>query len=103
MKCLDDPLDALVQSIEYGRCATGTQLVDGSIIAGDSSGDIGLFCVGLLNRLMNTSFDNGGKLTMIPGEEASMLHVNDGVLRGVTTIDQFVSLNTFLFNVIAGV
>ena len=100
MKCLDDPLDALVQSIEYGRCATGTQLVDGSIIAGDSSGDIGLFCVGLLNRLMNTSCS---QLTMIPGEEASMLHVNDGVLRGVTTIDQFVSLNTFLINVIAGV
>lgn len=100
MKCLDDPLDALVQSIEYGRCATGTQLVDGSIIAGDSSGDIGLFCAGLLNRLMNTSCS---QLTMIPGEEASMLHVNDGVLRGVTTVDQFVSLNTFLFNVIAGV
>jgi len=51
--------------------------------------------------LMNSSFDNGGQLTMIPGEEASMLHLNDGVLHGVTTIDQFVSLNKFLFIVIA--
>jgi hypothetical protein len=91
MKCLDDPLDEVVQSIEYGRCATGTQLADGTVIEGDSSGDIGLFCVGLLDRLM-TTYDED-KLTIIQGEEASMLHVNDGVLHGVTTVDQFVSLN----------
>lgn len=95
MKCLDDPSDELVQSIDYGRCATGTQSVDGTIIEGDSSGDIGLFCAGLLNRLMNT--DDGDKLTMIPGEEATMLHVNAGAVQGVTTIDQYVSSDTFSF------
>ena len=92
MKCLDDPLDEIVQSIDYGRCAIGTQLVDGTVIEGDSSGDIGLFCVCLLNRLMTTY--NEDKLTIIQGEEASMLHANDGVLHGVTTVDQVVSLNT---------
>lgn len=98
MKCLDDPSDDLVRSIEYGRCALGTQLLDGTVIDGDSSGDIGLFCQGLLHRLINT-FDRD-KLMIIPGEEASVLHTNDGVLHGVTTIDQFVSLSSYChFNI----
>ncbi len=51
MRCLDDPSDSLVQSINYGRFAQGTRLVDGTVVEGDSSGDVGLFCRGLLNRL----------------------------------------------------
>eukprot|EP00577_Skeletonema_sp_RCC1716_P026103 CAMPEP_0113385230 /NCGR_PEP_ID=MMETSP0013_2-20120614/7355_1 /TAXON_ID=2843 ORGANISM="Skeletonema costatum, Strain 1716" /NCGR_SAMPLE_ID=MMETSP0013_2 /ASSEMBLY_ACC=CAM_ASM_000158 /LENGTH=167 /DNA_ID=CAMNT_0000267971 /DNA_START=38 /DNA_END=537 /DNA_ORIENTATION=+ /assembly_acc=CAM_ASM_000158 len=51
MECLDDPSDALVQSIDYGRFAQGTQLVDGKVVEGDSSGDVGLFCRGLLRGL----------------------------------------------------
>eukprot|EP00573_Skeletonema_grethae_P004513 CAMPEP_0201698506 /NCGR_PEP_ID=MMETSP0578-20130828/19583_1 /ASSEMBLY_ACC=CAM_ASM_000663 /TAXON_ID=267565 /ORGANISM="Skeletonema grethea, Strain CCMP 1804" /LENGTH=467 /DNA_ID=CAMNT_0048185067 /DNA_START=61 /DNA_END=1464 /DNA_ORIENTATION=- len=51
MKCLDDPSDSLVQSINYGRFAQGTRLVDGTVVEGDSSGDVGLFCRGLLSRL----------------------------------------------------
>lgn len=85
MKCLDDPLDDIVQSIDYGRCAIGTKLEDGSIVEGDSSGDIGLFCRGLLPLLLNKYED---RLTAIPGEEALKLDVKDKVLQGVTTIDQ---------------
>eukprot|EP00986_Skeletonema_menzelii_P015346 scaffold11548_cov97-Skeletonema_menzelii.AAC.2 len=51
MKCLDDQSDPLVQSINYGRFAQGTKLVDGTVVKGDSSGDVGLFCRGLLSRL----------------------------------------------------
>ena len=51
MKCLDDPSDSLVQSINYGRFARGTQLVDGTVVETDSSGDVGLFCRGLLSKL----------------------------------------------------
>ena len=51
MRCLDDPSDTLVQSINYGRFAKGTKLVDDTIVEGDSSGDVGLFCRGLLSKL----------------------------------------------------
>ncbi|KAK1732317.1 D-amino acid dehydrogenase [Skeletonema marinoi] len=57
MECLDDPCDALVQSIDYGRFAQGTQLVDGKMVEGDSSGDVGLFCRGLL-RGLQCEFDD---------------------------------------------
>ena len=57
MECLDDPSDALVQSIDYGRFAQGTQLVDGKMVEGDSSGDVGLFCRGLL-RGLQCEFDD---------------------------------------------
>ena len=88
MQCLDDPSDELVQSIEYGRCAIGTKLPDGSIKEMDSSGDIGLFSRGLLVKLQTQYHD---RLTVVPGEDASLLQVNRGVLHGVTTVDQHVS------------
>lgn len=89
MKCLDDPSDSLIGSIEYGRWAMGTKSLDGSIHESDSSGDIDLFCGGLLDGLTR---EYGDRFTVISGEEATMLRVNNGVLRGVTTIDQNVSL-----------
>ena len=88
MQCLDDPSDELVQSIEYGRCAIGTKLLDGSIKEMDSSGDIGLFSRGLLVNLQTQYHD---RLTVVPGEDASLLQVNRGVLHGVTTVDKHVS------------
>ncbi len=88
MKCLDDPTDELVRSIEYGRWAVGTRNLDGSVHDCDSSGDIDLFCGGLLDGI---SAEYGDMLDVIAGEEVTMLRVDDGVLRGVTTIDQHVS------------
>ena len=90
MKCLDDPSDKLVQSIEFGRWALGTKLVDGSIKDMDSSGDVGLFCRGLLAGLLKKY---GDRLKLIPGEEATEFQVNDkGRIEGVTTMDEGVSI-----------
>ncbi len=86
MECLDDPSDELVQSIEYGRWAIGTKALDGTVHDnGDSSGDIDQFCRGLLHKLRE---EYGDAFAVIPGEEATMLHVDGGVLRGVATIDR---------------
>ncbi|KAL9180305.1 hypothetical protein ACHAXT_008275 [Thalassiosira profunda] len=85
MRCLDDPSDELVQSIDYGRFSLGTKLLDGIIKEMDSSGDIGLFCRGLLDGLLKKY---GDRFTVIPGEDAVKLEVEDGVLQGVTTMDQ---------------
>lgn len=85
MKCLDDPSDELVQSIEYGRCAIGTKRLDGSIKDGDSSGDIGLFCRGLLDKLVTNNED---RLTVISGEDALQFEVKGDELQGVTTMDR---------------
>ena len=85
MKCLDDPSDDIIQSIDYGRCAIGTKVEGGSIVEGDSSGDIGLFCRGLLPLLLNKY---GGRFTTLAGEDVLRLEVKDKVLQGVTTIDQ---------------
>ena len=94
MKCLDDPSDELVQSIDYGRFALGTKLLlDGSIKEMDSSGDIGLFCRGLLDGLLRTHSD---RFTVIPGEDAVKLEVEDDALQGVTTMDQNVSRSFFV-------
>ena len=90
MKCLDDPSDELVQSIDYGRWAIGTKLPDGSIKDMDSSGDIGLFCSGLLEKLLKEYND---RFTVIAGEEAAILEVNGEVLQGMITMDQSVSKN----------
>ena len=88
MKCLDDSNDELIQSIEYARFAVGTKLQDGSIKEKDSSGgDIGLFCRGLLYKLMKHYHHS---FTLIQGEEVTMLQVDTekGVVRSVTTINQ---------------
>jgi hypothetical protein len=87
MKCLDDPADVLVQGIEYDRWAMGTKALDGTVHDnGDSSGDIDMFCRGLLHKLMEEYDD---VFEVIPGEEATMLRVDGGgVLRGVATIDR---------------
>jgi D-amino-acid dehydrogenase len=87
MKCLDDPSDVLVQGIEYDRWAIGTKALDGTVHDnGDSSGDIDMFCRGLLHKLMEEYDD---VFEVIPGEEATMLRVDGGgVLRGVATIDR---------------
>lgn len=89
MKCLDDASDDLVQNIEYGRFAVGTKLLDGSIKEMDSSGDIGLFCRGLLEKIIT---NYGERFTLIQGEEASKLDVKGGVLESVTTTDKHVSV-----------
>jgi hypothetical protein len=88
MKCLDDPSDEIVRGIEYGRWAMGTKGLDGIVNDCDSSGDIDLFCGGLLDGISTEYHD---MFKVIPGEEATMLRVDEGVLRGVTTIDQNVS------------
>ena len=85
MKCLDDPSDDLIQRIDYGRCATGTKLLDGSIVSGDSSGDVGLFCQGLLHELKN-QYTNS--LTVVHGEETTAIEKSGGMLRKVTSVDQ---------------
>ena len=97
IKCLDDPSDKLVQSIEYGRWAKGTKLTDGTVKDMDSSGDVGLFCRGLLDRLL---MKYGDRLKVIPGEEGTEFHLNDrGRIEGVTTRDESVSLlNIFLLS-----
>ena len=89
MKCMDDPTDELIQSIAYGRFAKGTKLLDGSIKEMDSSGDIGLFCSGLLHKLLGQYGDN---FNVISGEEALDFQTNDGVLQGVLTTNQNVSV-----------
>ena len=88
MKCLDDPSDELVQSIEYGRWAEGTKLLDGTVKDMDSSGDVGLFCRGLLGHLLKDQ-----RLKLITGEEATNFQVDDkGRIEGVTTMDEGVSI-----------
>ncbi|KAL7429734.1 hypothetical protein ACHAXM_001863 [Skeletonema potamos] len=91
MKCLDDPSDALVQSIHYGRFAKGTRLVDGTVVGGDSSGDIGLFCRGLLSRLKSEYED---RFIVRSGENVERLLLNRdekqnaAAISGVVTIDK---------------
>jgi D-amino-acid dehydrogenase len=85
MKCLDDPSDELIQRIEYGRCAKGTKLLDGTIVKGDSSGDIGLFCQGLFHELKN---EYGDALAVKHGEEITSIEINGGLIRGVTSVDR---------------
>jgi D-amino-acid dehydrogenase len=91
MKCLDDPEDELIQRIDYGRCARGTQLLDGSIVEGDSSGDIGLFCQGLLHELKS---EYGSSLTVVHGEETAALENDRDIIHAVTSIDQYGQKNT---------
>ena len=82
MKCLDDPSDDIIKSIEYGRFATGTRLPDGTIKECDSSGDIGLFCRGLLHNLLEQYDD---RLTVIQNEQVSKLLLHEEELIGVDT------------------
>lgn len=85
MKCLDDPDDDLIQSIDYGRCATGTQLLDGTVISGDSSGDVGLFCQGLLQELKSKYSDS---LTVLHREETISIERDGDMICGVTSVDE---------------
>lgn len=85
MQCLDDLSDDLIQRIDYGRCARGTQLLDGTIKRGDSSGDVGLFCQGLLHELKK---QYTGNLSVIHGEEVVVIETDKNVVRGITSIDR---------------
>lgn len=98
MKCLDDPWDELVQNIYYGRFARGTQLVDGStIVEGDSSGDVGLFCQGLLSQLQ-CKYGEDDRFIVRSGESVERLELTEtddeqpqqaaGSISGVVTVDQ---------------
>ena len=89
MKCLDDPSDEIIRGIEYGRWAMGTKGLDGIVNDCDSSGDIDSFCGGLLDGI-STEYHHG-MFDVIPGEEATTLWVDNGVLRGVITVDRNVS------------
>ncbi|KAL7553511.1 hypothetical protein ACHAWF_016803 [Thalassiosira exigua] len=84
MTCLDDASDDLVQSIDYGRWALGTKQLDGSIKDMDSSGDIGLFCRGLLNKLRSY----GDRFVLISGEEATKVEVRGTMSQGVSSMDR---------------
>lgn len=98
MKSLDDPSDDLVQSIRYGRWANGTRLLDGSISPMDSSGDIGLFCRGLLDQMLS---HYGDRIVIASGEEVTGFDVDGKSLLGVTTLGRNVSTAGFqkkLFN-----
>ena len=83
MKCLDDRSDDLIQRIDYGRCAKGTQLIDGAILEGDSSGDIGMFCQGLLHELKAEYRD---RLRVSNGEEAITIEHEKGIVNTVTMV-----------------
>ena len=85
MKCLDDPSDALIQRIDYGRCAKGTQLLDGTVVSSDSSGDIGLFSQGLLDQLQCEYAD---RLNLVYGEEATKINRDGGAPSGITSMNQ---------------
>jgi len=89
MKCMNDPSDDIVQSIEYGRFAIGTKSNDGTIAnTCDSTGDIDLFCRGLLEKLL-TEYKDDGRFCVISGEEVMKLQLDDnGILHGVSTLDQ---------------
>lgn len=89
MKCLDDPSDDLIQRIDYGRCAKGTKLLDGTIVGTDSSGDIGLFCQGLSYQLIS---EYGDSFSIAHGEEATLLEEDGDLIRGVRSVDQDVRL-----------
>ena len=90
MKCLDDPSDDLIQGIDYGRWAKGTKLLDGSVVSTDSSGDVGMFCRGLLDGMLSMY---GDRITVISGEEVVSLEVDGKILSGVTTLNQNVSIS----------
>ena len=88
MKCMNDPSDELVQSIKYGRFAIGTKSNDGTVANDcDSTGDIDLFCRGLLEKLL-AEYKDDGRFSVISGEEVVKLQLDNGILRGVSTIDQ---------------
>jgi D-amino-acid dehydrogenase len=84
MKCLYDPSDQLIQRIDYGRCAKGTKLLDGTIVSGDSSGDIGLFCQGLLHEIKN---EYGDALAVRHGEEITSIEKDGSFIRSVISMD----------------
>lgn len=99
MKCLDDPSDSLVQSINYGRFAQGTRLVDGTVVEGDSSGDVGLFCRGLLSRLQTEygdkfivrSEENIDSLVLAGCHDSSnneQQHQDSATISAAVTVDQ---------------
>lgn len=57
LDCFNDVNDDIMQSLKYNRTATGTRTHDGRLGALDSSGDIGLFCNGLHEKLMERHGD----------------------------------------------
>lgn len=87
MKCLDDPSDKLIQSIQYGRFAEGTRLLDGSIKDEDSSGDIGLFCRGLLHQL-TIHYEDRFKIASGESVHSFLLTSDKDAIDGVVTVDK---------------
>lgn len=88
IKCMNDSSDELVHSIEYGRFALGTKSNDGTIANEcDSTGDIDLFCRGLLEKLLTEYNKDDSRFRVISGEEIIKLYLENGILRGVSTID----------------
>ena len=57
LDCFNDVNDDIIRSLEYSRTATGTRTHDGRLGSLDSSGDIGLFCNGLHDKLMERHGD----------------------------------------------
>lgn len=88
MHCLDDPTDELIQSIDYGRWAEGTKQLNGSIANMDSSGDVSLFCRGLLENLLSR---HGDRFKLVPSEEVTKFEVDEKKMFGVTCRNQNVS------------
>jgi hypothetical protein len=90
IQCLDDSSDDLIQGIEYGRFAKGTRLLDGSMKYEDSSGDVGLFCHGLLHQLIDRYDD---RFTVASEESVDSLLLShddngDEQIDGVITINK---------------
>ena len=57
MDCFNDANDDIMQSLNYSRTAIGTKTHDGRLGEVDSSGDIGKFCGGLHERLVERHGD----------------------------------------------
>ena len=55
--CFKDKSDSIIQSLDYDRTAFGTKTHDGRFGEKDSSGDIGKFCSGLHERLVEAHGD----------------------------------------------
>mmetsp|Transcript_5190 Transcript_5190/g.10369 ORF Transcript_5190/g.10369 Transcript_5190/m.10369 type:complete len:344 (-) Transcript_5190:742-1773(-) len=88
LQCFEDPTDELIQSIDCGRWAEGTKQLNGSIATMDSSGDVSLFCRGLLKNLLSR---HGDRFKLVPGEEVTDFEVDEKILFGVTSRNQNVS------------
>lgn len=92
MKCFDNPSDTVIKNIKFGRLATGTKTKDGNLATSDSSGDIGLFCNALADKMSKYAEK---RVVFKLGKTVDCFEVDGNKIVAVTTKDEKGDTNTY--------